>query len=106
MIRYHQRSRRKEAITPPLTRYCGRPGRFGNSFSSSLFAHSKERALQLYQQMIEMFPADDPFFDELTAYDYLSCWCREGDPWCHVQNVLIPIAVLRRHRDSVWGNHA
>jgi len=87
-----QRQRTKGYRQPPNTRYCGRPGPFGNPYSvtsnSRLDAHIRNSAVEYFRIYAARKLKDNPaWLDELRQYDYLSCFCGL-DQLCHVDVIL------------------
>ena len=110
-----QRSRRKKF--PPNTRYCGRPGRWGNPFVGADAARvfdvwintchanglsvarmaqiSFEAGLDVMirksadrKQTVEQYLDG---IDELRQYDFLACWCGPAKA-CHVDTLIRVLA--------------
>lgn len=114
-----QRSRKAGSTTPEGTKYCGRPGRWGNPFvvnrhdanyyrvavnakSGVAFlvrmltaagpagfktkAEAQAHAVMLFGCLLREAPWAYPV-QELAGYEYLSCWCKAGEP-CHVDEII------------------
>jgi len=93
-----QRSRAKGSTTPPNTRYCGRPGPFGNPFSilqmRCIYASQTDAAAASVAAHRRWLRTTDTgravaarARRELAGYAHLSCWCPLGQP-CHVDNII------------------
>ena len=118
-----QRSRKAGSTTPASTKYCGRPGKWGNPFVVSQAIKAPDRfvvyavatnanLVQVYDDLLYMHgthvfntkqeaqahaallfgclmdaaPGQYPVH-ELAKYEYLSCWCKEGEA-CHVDEII------------------
>ena len=95
-IKYWQRSRKPGAKQPPNTRCCTRGTKWGNSHRVGDIYRgvslSVTDAVNLYKVELETkLQSGELSLDELTGYDYLSCWCSVDAEACHVRDVLIPL---------------
>ena len=92
-----QRSRTKGSRQPPNTRYCGRPTRWGNPFPIGE-EYTRTESLAAFRNAFwacELSVTPERVRAELTAFDYLSCWCRP-DQECHVDEYIRAIHDGRR----------
>lgn len=95
-----QRKRTKGWRMPPNSRYCGRPGIYGNPFVINLPFQTAEQAVQRYDNWLRGVAEEGriPYARErrdkilrllpkLADYDYLSDWCALDEP-CHVDVII------------------
>ena len=95
-----QRSRAKGSRQPPNTRYCGRPTKWGNPFPIGE-EYTRTESLEAFRNAFwacELPVTPERARTELSAYDYLSCWCRP-DQACHVDEYIRAISCEHKFRD-------
>ena len=84
-----QRSRERGSRQPANTKYCGRPTEWGNPFPIGDEC-SRAEAIEPFRKAFwdyELPVTPARARTELSAYDYLSCWCRP-DQACHVDEYI------------------
>ena len=99
MVRRIQRSRRVRQ--PSNSLYCGRPTERGNPFPIGE-RYTRQEALEAFRKAFwanELPMTTERARAELALYDYLSCWCREGEP-CHVDEYIRAIYCEHEVADS------
>ena len=101
MVRRIQRSRERGSRQPVNTKYCGRPTEWGNPFPIGE-EYTRTEALEAFRKAFwahELPVTPDRVRTELTAYDYLSCWCRLDQP-CHVDEYIRGFRLLVADTES------
>ena len=100
MVRRIQRSRERGSRQPANTKYCGRPTEWGNPFPIGDEC-SRAEAIEAFRKAFwdyELPVTPARARTELSAYDYLSCWCRP-DQACHVDEYIRAISCEHKFRD-------
>ena len=97
-----QRSRERGWRQPPNTKYCGRPSRYANPFVIGR-GHTRASSLAAFRRAFwsKRLPVTPKkAYRELRRYDYLSCWCAEGEE-CHVDEYILAIRIRYAKRRAV-----